>query len=113
MNRIRLLPLLLLAGIGCGSSGVTTHPMAELDPMPDEAPVYLFIRTEELPDCPWETIGSVTAVEGWLATQHERDDVSTAVRRMGGQAVILESREDTEATVIRFLDPYSLCDPRQ
>jgi hypothetical protein len=32
---------------------------------------------------------------------------------MGGQAVILESREDTEATVIRFLDPYSLCDPRQ
>ncbi len=112
MNRPGLLTLLLISGIGCGSSGVKTQAMVELDPMPDDSPVYLFVRSEELPSCPWETIGSISTEEGWLAAQDERDEVSAAVRRMGGQAVLLESREETEVTVIRFLDPYSLCDPR-
>ena len=112
MNRNQLLPLLVIGGIGCSSSGVETHAIAQLDPMPDDEPVYLFVRTEEVPECPWETIGSISTDEGWLAAQDERDEVSAAVRRMGGQAVLLESREDTEVTVIRFLDPYSLCDPR-
>ncbi|MEJ2482021.1 MAG: hypothetical protein P8049_02600 [Gemmatimonadota bacterium] len=113
MNKTRLVSLLLIGGIGCGSSGVKSQAMAELEPIPDDEPVYLFVRTEELPGCPWETIGSIAAQEGWLEAQDERDAVSSAARRMGGQAVLLESREETEVTVIRFLDPFSLCDPRE
>ena len=113
MKTTLLLPLLFIASLGCGSRSVETHAMAGLDPLPEDAPVYLFVRNEELPGCPWETIGSVTADEGWLDREDERDAVSYAVRRMGGQAVLIESRGDTEVTVIRFLDPYSLCDPRE
>jgi hypothetical protein len=113
MHRIWMLILLLTAGIACSNRGVETHPVTQLPPLPDDAPIYLFVRAEELPECPWETIGSVRAEPGWLDRQDERDAVSAAVRRMGGQAVLLESRDDVEPRVIRFLSPYSFCDPRK
>jgi hypothetical protein len=86
--------------------------MADLEPVAEDTRVFLFVRDEELPSCPWEVIGSIEAEDGWLERQATRDAVSEAVRRMGGEAVIAETREDRQVQVIRFLDPFSICDPR-
>jgi len=105
---------LLLVLLGCAGGGsIESRPLAELDPVSEDIPVYLFVRDETLPPCPWEVIGSVdTDDTTWLEHQARRDAVSKAVRAMGGQAVILDARDDAHIQVIRFLDPYSICDPR-
>jgi hypothetical protein len=104
--------VLLSAFIGCSGPSVETNPIVELRPLPDDEPVYLFVREEELPACPWEVIGSVETRAGWLDRQGDRDAVSDAVRGMGGQAVLLGTRDDLVGEAIRFLEPYSICDPR-
>lgn len=107
------LPVLLLVLFGCaGGSSIESRPLAELEPVPADSPVYLFVRAEAVPACPWEVIGSIEAEDDWLEDQRERDEVSEAVRRMGGQAVLAGERDDVRIQVIRFLDPYSICDPR-
>ena len=108
------LSALLLVLLGCaGGSSIESRPLAELEPASADSPVYLFVRAEAVPACPWEVIGSLEVEEtDWLAHQGQRDDVSEAVRRMGGQAVLVNERDDVQIQVIRFLDPYSICDPR-
>ena len=112
MVRIGLPAVLSLLLGSCSGASVVSRPMARLEPVSEEAPVYLFVREDELPSCPWEVIGSVEADEDWLEHQARRDAVSEAVRRMGGQAVIVDARDDLQLQVIRFLDPFSICDPR-
>lgn len=113
MKRLRSSAFLLVV-LGCaGGSAIESRPLAELEPASADAPVYLFVRTEGVPACPWEVIGSIGAEEDdWLEHQGQRDQVSEAVRRMGGQAVLVSKRGDAQIQVIRFLDPYSICDPR-
>ena len=98
-------------GFACSGPTVETRPLVQLPPRPDDATVYLFVREEATPGCPWEVIGSVAADTGWLDRESDRKSVERAVRAMGGQGVLLGAREDPEADVIRFLDPISLCDP--
>jgi hypothetical protein len=100
-----------ISGLACGGPAVETRPLVTLPPKPADSTVYLFVRDEATPGCPWEVVGSVEAEAGWLDRESARSDVEKAVRVMGGQAVLLGSREDSEAEVIRFLDPISLCDP--
>lgn len=105
-------PLLVLLGCAGGSS-IESRPLVELEPASADSPVYLFVRAEGLPTCPWEVIGSIeTEQEDWLEHQDRRDEVSEAVRRMGGQAALVRDRADVQIQAIRFLDPYSICDPR-
>jgi len=103
--------LTVLPGFACGGPAVEAHPMVQLPPRPDDSTVYLFVREEAQPGCPWEVVGSVAADPGWLDRESDRKGVEKAVRAMGGQGVLLGAREDPEADVIRFLDPISLCDP--
>jgi hypothetical protein len=107
-------PALLLALLACaGGSSIESRPLVEIEPAPADSPVYLFVRAEGLPACPWEVIGFIeTEQEDWLEHQDRRDEVSEAVRRMGGQAVLVNERDEVQIQVIRFLDPYSICDPR-
>ena len=108
------LPALLLVLLGCaGGSSIESRPLAELEPVRADSPVYLFVRAEAVPACPWEVIGFIEAEQkDWLAHQDRRDEVSDAARTMGGQAVLVSERDDEQIEVIRFLDPYSICDPR-
>ena len=103
--------LAVFFGFACSGPTVETRPLVQLPPRPDDATVYLFVREEATPGCPWEVIGSVAADAGWLDRESDRKSVERAVRAMGGQGVLLGAREDPEADVIRFLDPISLCDP--
>ena len=113
MRRLRTAALILAAlpGFACGGPTVETRPLVQLPPRPDDATVYLFVREEAIPGCPWEVVGSVAADAGWLDRESDRKAVERAVRAMGGQGVLLGAREDPEADVIRFLDPISLCNP--
>jgi len=113
MNKIGL-PILFLFALGCaGGSSIESRSLAELEPASTDSPVYLFVRAEAVPACPWEVIGFIEAEdENWLAHQGQRDEVSEAARGMGGQAVLVRERDDVQIEVIRFLDPYSICDPR-
>jgi hypothetical protein len=110
-SRTAVLNLAVFAGFACSGPTVETRPLVRLPPRPDDATVYLFVREEATPGCPWEVIGSVAADTGWLDRESDRKSVERAVRAMGGQGVLLGAREDREADVIRFLDPISLCDP--
>ena len=103
--------LATLPSASCGGPTVEPHPLVQLPARPDDATVYLFVRDEATPGCPWEVIGSVSADAGWLDREPDREGVEQAVRTMGGQGVIVGTRGDSEADVIRFLDPISLCDP--
>lgn len=103
--------LAVLSSASCSGPTVEPQPLVQLPPRPDDATVYLFVRDEATPGCPWEVIGSVSADAGWLDREPDREGVEQAVRTMGGQGVLLGARGDPEADVIRFLDPISLCDP--
>jgi hypothetical protein len=103
--------LVVLPGFACSGPTVETSPLVQLPPRPDDATVYLFVREEATPGCPWEVVGSVAADAGWLDRESDLKAVEQAVRAMGGQGVLLGAREDPEADVIRFLDPISLCNP--
>jgi len=103
--------LAVLSSASCGGPTVEPQPLVRLPPRPADATVYLFVRDEATPGCPWEVIGSVSADAGWLDREPDRKGVEQAVRAMGGQGVLLGARGDPEADVIRFLDPISLCDP--
>lgn len=112
--RIRNSMVLILAaisGLACGGPAIETRPLVTLPPRPDDATVYLFVRDEVSPGCPWEVVGTVTAETGWPDRESDRQAVEQAVREIGGQGILLEARPDPEADVIRFLDPISLCDP--
>ncbi len=103
--------LAVLPGISCGGPQIQVRPLVHLQPRPVDSAVYVFVREETPPACPWEVVGSIAADAGWLDRETERDDVEEAVRTMGGQGILLLERNDPEADVIRFLDPISLCDP--
>ena len=107
----RALILAVAVGSACSGPTVESRPLVQLPPRSDDATVYLFVRDEAPPGCPWEVVGSVAAEAGWLDRESDRAGVEKAVRAMGGQGVLLGAREDPEADVIRFLDPISLCDP--
>ena len=113
MRRSSASALILAAAVGSACTGPTVEswPLVQLPPRSDNATVYLFVRDEAKPGCPWEVVGSVAADAGWLDRESDREAVEQAVRAMGGQGVLLGAREDPEADVIRFLDPISLCDP--
>lgn len=101
-----LLSALVLAA--CGPR-VETHPVGRLPPRAEDAPVGVYVRSEKLPACAWEEIGTVDAEQGWVEDVGRSRVVLAAVRRMGGEAVIVAAPSDAEGDVIRFLDP--LCDP--
>jgi len=103
--------LAALFGLACSGPAVETRPMVLLPPRSDDATVYLFVRDEVSPGCPWEVVGSVEAEAGWPDRESDRKAVEKAVREMGGQGILLGARMDPKADVIRFLDPISLCDP--
>lgn len=112
--RVRNSMVLILAaifGLACGGPAIETRPLVTLPPRPDDATVYLFVRDEVSPGCPWEVVGTVKAEAGWPDRESDRKGVEKAVREMGGQGALLGARLDPEADVIRFLDPISLCDP--
>ena len=112
--RIRDSMGVIIAGLfclACSGPAVETRPLVRLPPRSDDATVYLFVRDEVSPGCPWEVVGSVEAEAGWPDRESDRQAVEKAVREMGGQGILLGAREDAEADVIRFLDPISLCDP--
>lgn len=101
----------VVAGVSCGGRQIEVHPLVQLQPRPAQSAVYLFVREEAPPACPWEVVGSIVADQGWLNREADREDVEQAVRTMGGQGVLLVHRDDSDAHVIRFLDPISICDP--
>ncbi len=105
------LTLAAISGLACGGPAIETRPLVTLPPRPDDATVYLFVRDEVSPGCPWEVVGNVEAEAGWPDRESDRKGVEQAVREMGGQGILLGTRMDREADVIRFLDPISLCDP--
>jgi hypothetical protein len=85
--------------------------MVVAPPGEEDAAILLFVRDEKIPACPWEILGTVSGERGWAETADGRRAAEDAARKMGGQALLLATRSDAEARVIRFLDPYSLCDP--
>ena len=101
---------LALAGLACGPS-VRSEPMVDVPSREEGAEVLLFVRDEKIPLCPWEILGTVSGERGWVETEGGRRKAEDAARRMGGQALLLATRTDAEAQVVRFLDPYSICDP--
>jgi len=100
----------LLSAVACGPS-VRSEPLVEVPSQDESAEVRLFVRDERIPDCPWEILGTVSGESGWAGTTDGRRKAEDAARNMGGQALLLETRADADAQVVRFLDPYSLCDP--
>ncbi len=105
-----LIATFALASVACGPS-VRSEPMVDLPSREGSAEVLLFVRDEKIPACPWEIVGTVSGERGWAATADGRRKAEDAARTMGGQALLLATRSATEAQVVRFLDPYSLCDP--
>lgn len=98
------------SALACGPA-VRPEPMVEVAPREESAEVLVFSRDEKIPACPWEVIGTVSGEAGWARDADGLREAREEARKMGGQALLLASRGDDEAQVVRFLDPYSLCDP--
>jgi hypothetical protein len=93
---------------GCGPK-VRTTSLGTLPARPADAPVNIYARSVNLPSCAWEKVGTVTGEPGWVLDARGTREVRDAVRKMGGDAVIVAEKSDAEGDVVRFLDP--LCDP--
>lgn len=104
---------LAIAVSACGPS-VASDPLVTAPPRVPDEEVLVFVRSERPPACPWEVLGSLGGPGAKPIDEGSRlAEAKKAAARMGGDAVLFAAVPASQAQVIRFLDPRSLCDPHE